>query len=166
MGGDEPEVNTHGTITHGICQECRFNIKAQRGVLLQEYLDHLDVPVLLVDSDVKIIGANNSACELLGKDITDMEGCRGGDVFECEYARLPRGCGNTIHCSGCAVRRTVTDTHLTGKLHRRVPAYLNMKKLKETHRFDLFITTEKVDDAVLLRIDGFSAAETGHSVTL
>ena len=82
-----------------------------------------------------------------------LRGLRAGDVFECANARLPGGCGRTIHCSGCTLRRTVTDTFTTGRSHVRVPAYLRRRRDEDAGAVSLLITTEKVGGVVLLRVD-------------
>jgi PAS domain-containing protein len=146
-------------ISHGICDDCISNIKAQMGVPLNEFLDGLKAPIFLVDSDVVVIAANTAARGLLGKDPDRIEGLRGGDVFECAYARLPGGCGKTVHCSGCAIRRSVTETYRTGDSHLRTPAYLNRHELDRTRRLDMMISTERVGDIVLLRIDRINFPE-------
>jgi hypothetical protein len=151
--GESSSSEEQQVITHGICDECALNLRAQMGIPLQEYLDGLKAPVLLVDSDVKVLTANAAVRGLIGKELDYIEGFKGGDVFECAFARLPGGCGKTVHCSGCAIRRTVMDTFRTGESHVRTPAYLNQQVLSETRCLDLSITTEKVGDVVLLRID-------------
>jgi hypothetical protein len=99
---------------------------------------------------------------MLGKGSPEIEGHKGGDVFECAYARLPEGCGNTIHCSGCTIRRTVMETHKTGKSSLRVPATLNRNDPEDPDKITLLISTEKIADVVLLRID---AVDTNNGVT-
>ena len=61
-----------------------------------------------------------------------------------------------MHCSGCAVRLTVTDTMRTGRSHKEVPAYVNQKD----RRLSLRISTEKAGECVLLRIDRLDATDT------
>jgi len=74
-------------------------------------------------------------------------------VFECANAKLPEGCGNTIHCSGCTIRRNVMDTQETGRRHFRVPAYLNQGNPESYQQIRFLISTEKVEGIVLLRIE-------------
>jgi hypothetical protein len=148
--GETSDGRDSQVITHGICDECALNFKAQSGVSLHEFLECLKVPIFLVDSDVLVLSVNAAAHGLLRKDIDKIEGFRSGDVFECEYARLPGGCGNTVHCSGCAIRGTVTDTYRTGESHRSVRAYL--KQINQG--LDVTVSTEKIGDVVLLRVDG------------
>ena len=144
-------------ITHGICKNCRDNILFQLGVELGSFLDSLDAPVVLVDGGGTIVTANNPARMLLCKELPEIEGYRGGEVFECAYARLPEGCGNTTHCSGCAIRRTVMQTHGTGRTFMRVPATLNQNTPEEPQKVNLLISTERLADLVLLRIDKLEA---------
>ena len=149
----------NGPVTHGICDGCASNLAAQSGVPLQEFLDGLGTPVLLVDSEGTIVTANTAVRAMLGKALDLIEGFKGGDVFECAFARLPEGCGNTVHCSGCMIRRTVMDTHHTGENHLLAPAYLNQQTSAGIRVLDLSITTEKAGDIVFLRIDGMAMRE-------
>ncbi len=145
-------------ITSTICPDCVDNLDFQVGTSRQRLLDSLPLPVLVVDSTGAALAANAAARALVGKAIDHIVGHLGGDIFECEYARLPRGCGQTIHCSGCAVRRSVMTTFTTGKPCRRVPAQLRPYPKDAEHRqIDLLISTEKVGDTVWLQIDEVSA---------
>lgn len=72
-----------------------------------------------------------------------------GEVVECENSRLPGGCGKTVHCSGCVLRRTVTDTYNTGRQSSMVPAKLT------TERGDVsyMVSAMKVGDCVVVKLD-------------
>ena len=140
-------------ITHGLCQKCRIHLLAQVGIKLNAFLDELDTPVILVDSDVTVKMANKQARSIIQKNITQIEGFRGGDVFECKYATLPGGCGQTVHCSGCAIRNAVTETYNTGKSLLHTPAYLKKDSPEDELEVRFLISTEKLGDFVLLRID-------------
>jgi hypothetical protein len=118
-----------------------------------DFLDGLDAPVLVVSSDVIVDYANKHTQDFLQKEMTYIEGFRGGDVFECAYAKLPEGCGKTIHCVACTIRNTITDTFKTGNSHLLTPAYLTQGKPDDTQEIKLLISTEKLADVVLLRID-------------
>jgi hypothetical protein len=111
----------------------------------------------MVNGSGTVVSANNKARKMLRKDLSEIEGYSGGDVFECEYARLPEGCGNTTHCSGCTIRRTVMQTYGTGKGFQRVQATLNQYTPEDPEEMDLLISTEKLSDVVLLRIDKIEA---------
>jgi len=148
-----PGATAQRTITGSVCEECLDHLGAQSGVPLRDFLDGLGVPVLAVDGDVVVKMANKPLLSLLGKGLSQVRGQRGGDVFECAYARLPGGCGKTVHCSGCAIRRAVTETFVTGRSLQQVPAYLNRDMVTQFLQLGMLISTEKVWGMVLLRVD-------------
>ena len=167
MGTVDSGIHSEAVITHGVCRDCvnKFfgvEVFAERGVGLEVFLDSLAAPVVVVDSTVTVKTANRQARVLLQKDLPAIEGYQGGNVFECAHARLPGGCGNTIHCSGCAVRGTVTDTFQSGRSHLKVPAYLKSGTPDDCQEVHLLISTEKVGEVVLLRIDEVGANEAAH----
>ena len=157
----ESSLPSDNVITHGICDDCKSNIRFQTGANLQSFLDSLKVPILVVDSEGVVKTANMKAQSVLGKDDVGIDGYRSGDVFECANARLPGGCGHTMHCSGCTIRRTVMETHSTGKAFFKVPAYLNKRtpEALEPETICFLISTKKVGDMVLLRIDEVGVGE-------
>ena len=147
--------NVHGEhiISHGLCEDCSHHLHSQMGLPLLEYLDGLSAPVVVVDADGTVKAANRQLRELVRRDLSSIERKKGGDVFECEYARLPEGCGQTIHCSGCTIRRTVTETLDTGLSQVCVPACLQQGRPGHSRRVELLISTERAGSHVLLRID-------------
>ncbi|MBI5557758.1 MAG: PAS domain-containing protein [Deltaproteobacteria bacterium] len=155
------EIEPHGSpsaengtpVTHGICPACLRKVLQHEARSLRDFLDRFPQPVLVVDSDVKVITANQAGLAALGKKSKEIEGELGGDVFGCDYARLPQGCGKTIHCKSCVIRNTVTDTLRTGRSHIRVPAYPELHFLTGEKKIRFLISTEKVGDTVFLRID-------------
>ena len=153
LGTIDSHADSGNVITHGICESCKNNALFQLGVDLRVFLNSLEQPVVMVNQNAAVISVNDEASKLLHKELKDIEGYQGGDVFECAYARLPEGCGNTIHCSGCTIRRTVMKTFETGKSFYRVPATLNRENPENPQKFILLISTEKLNDMVLLRID-------------
>ena len=157
MQGGSSQAGTENMITHGICKSCRNNVLFQLGVELELFLDSLEAPVVMVNRSGTVVTANDKARKMFRKDLSEIEGYRGGEVFECAYARMPEGCGNTTHCSGCTIRRTVMQTYGTGKGFLRVQATLNQYTPKEPEEMDLLISTEKLSDVVLLRIDKIEA---------
>jgi len=148
-----PDVVARRAVTGGVCDECFRHLEARSGMPLLDFLNGLDVPVLATDGDAVAQLANRPLLELLGKGPSQVRGRRGGDVFECAYAHLPEGCGQTVHCSGCAIRRAVTETFITGKSLHEVPAYLNRDMATQFLQLGLLISTEKAWGMVLLRID-------------
>ena len=120
---------------------------------LLEYLDGLGIPIVVVDGEGTVQTANEQARALLQKDPHEIEGFKGGDVFECAYASLPEGCGHTVHCSGCTIRQTVMTAFRTGQSCLRTPAYLSRETPDGIQQIELLISTERVEGVVLLRID-------------
>ena len=141
-------------ITRGFCAACREYFSSPRGRMsLPQYLDEIGVPVLVMDDDVRVLGFNEPARALLGHRLEGCVGRYGGDVLECAYARLPGGCGNTEHCKACTIRRAVTTTHATGDSRQNIPAYQDIVTPGGTREVRFLISTEKVGNFVLLRID-------------
>lgn len=146
-------------ITHGICEDCLSNIEFQDGVKLSRFLDSLKLPVIVCDRKDHVQSLNAAAAAALGIDRGEFVGNTPGLVFECEYARFPEGCGRTVHCSGCAIRMAIQRTGETGQTVFRQPATLT----KNDREISLLITTEKLGDLVLLRLDEIAPAAGGEA---
>jgi hypothetical protein len=58
-----------------------------------------------------------------------------------------------VHCNGCAIRYSVEATYHSGAACTDVPAYLDRRTPEGTARTWYLISTEKVADRVLLRIE-------------
>ncbi len=140
-------------ITHGICETCAGNLLAQMGRPLWDFLDNLEVPILLMEPGPLVCSANKHAQKLLNKQLPEIEGRRGGEVIECAHAKRPEGCGNTVHCKSCTIRITVLETFATGKSFVRVPAYPDIQTVSGVKTMRYLISTEKAGDFVLLRIE-------------
>lgn len=146
----------HGHIFTGttLCENCREELKGKSAISeITQFLDSLVQPVLAVDSEGRIGTANRSARRLLGKELEDISHELGGVVFECAYAKLPDGCGQTVHCNGCAIRRAVNLTMTTGTTLRSVPAPFSGGDPYNPEPLLFRITTEKVGNTVLLQIE-------------
>ncbi len=62
------------------------------------FLDTFDAPLLLMQPEPRRVRtANRSACCLFRKELSQVEGLRGGEVFDCEHAFTERGCGLDEH---------------------------------------------------------------------
>lgn len=140
-------------ITHGICQNCQEYFFEDEEKTLDKFLNRLEAPVLMVDEEGLVVLANDQALAMLGKPLAAVKGFKGGDVMECAYARLPEGCGHTVHCAACTIRVNVMETMATGQSLRHVPAYLNRLDNHRVHKIKFLISTEKLGNVVLLRID-------------
>lgn len=140
-------------VTHTMCPECLDHFGRQaEGWSLGELLDQFDVPVLAVDCDGRAIAANQATADMVGKSRRELFGLLGGDLMECAYARLPGGCGKTIHCKACAIRNAVEKTMETGSPQMSVPAYLN----QADGRVNMRISTSRIPTGVVLIIEELS----------
>ena len=149
------EVPGEGPTSHGICEACAKILLQCDGIPLQSFIEEIAVPILLVDGDVRVKALNQAARDILGKPADHAVGKVGGSVFNCGFSRLPGGCGQTIHCSGCAIRNAVIRTYETGEPQIDVPATLT-RPADSAVEAPLHITTFKAGDVVALRIEGLN----------
>jgi hypothetical protein len=136
-----------------ICDGCAAVLSAADRVSLGDFLEKLDAPVLVVTGDCVATLANTRACVFLGKAAEKLVGRRAGDVVECAHASEPGGCGQTVHCKGCALRRSVEHTHATGESLRGIHAYQEIRTPHGIRTAWFELTTERIGELVLLRID-------------
>jgi PAS domain-containing protein len=153
MGEPEAGAETDAPITQGICHKCARLLCTGTGTPLQQFLDALPLPIIVIDSNVVLRAGNKQASAFLGKELPQIEGLLGGQVFECEYSRLPEGCGKTIHCSGCTFRRAATETYTTGRSKWRLPVAITRRTASGAETVSLLISTQKVGEVVFVRID-------------
>ncbi len=145
VGSDSPSEPT----THGICPDCKSTFALQEGVSLQEYIDNLPYPVVVIDEDMQVLLGNTTASQILDLTSRAVAGQSFGEIFECLHSRLPEGCGQTACCSGCAIRHAVKHTFQTGEAQVQVPATLKENESKAS----LLVTTRSAGAIVILRID-------------
>jgi len=142
-----------GTTSHGLCRECSLALAWQdEGTTLQRHIDSIPTPILLIDSENKILAANARASEILGRR-SDSADLTFGPVFDCVYSGYPEGCGRTIHCVGCVIRKSVAATFNTGQPQVSVPATLSVNSPDKPSAVTFTITTIRTGEFVTLRID-------------
>ena len=142
-------------VSHGMCPGCADHFeRLWRGMSLHEYLDELPQPVLVVNGEGRIVAVNQQLASLFGKDRAEMRGLLGGEALACVHSRLPEGCGKTIHCRECTIRRAVTQVAETGRPLERIPAYLKTAR----GRIDLRITVKANDGLVKVLVDELKPA--------
>ena len=137
----------------GACDACAESLLAEEGRSLEAFVEDLPQPVLIVSGDVVAQAANRRARAFVGKEPPEIVGRRGGDVIECAHAGLPGGCGHTVHCQGCALRRSVEHTHTTGEPLTDVIAYQNLVSRQGIRRLWFRLATQRAGEVVLVRID-------------
>lgn len=138
------------SVSHSICSEC-FNYFEEQinGLSFERYLDKFEAPIMIVDADGRILASNKMAEKMTGKSQREVFGLLGGEAMECAYARLPEGCGKTVHCETCTIRRIVMKAMDSGEpqLHVHVT-------LKQADReIKMIISTEKIDELVRIVIE-------------
>jgi hypothetical protein len=119
---DDPTAS-NGPISHGLCSSCAERLFAEMGTPLEQYLDQWKEPILILDNHGRVRGGNQAAKKLPGFAVSPDTALLPGDVIECPYAELPEGCGKTVHCVGCAIRRAITEAQKTGHPVQRLPAH-------------------------------------------
>ena len=158
LGSLEAQGNDEELISHGVCRECFPRLLAGSGQQFEELLNSLPAPVFVVGHDGSIVTANARGQKIVANQLGEIKGSLGGEVFCCKYSELPGGCGQTIHCRSCTIRITVTSTFEDGKPRIRVPAYMDLGDITGLKTIRFLISTEKVDNIVLLRIDDVQPA--------
>lgn len=152
-GNDFASEPGDDVIAHGVCPACYHAVIVRRKLDLAELLDQIDVPVIAFDANVTALLANRAAEKVVGQKVDLIKGRLAGNVFECIHASTPEGCGRTIHCSGCTIRRTVTATHQDGQPRRNVEAEQIVEHAGKRQLVRYRLSTEKVHDSVLLMIE-------------
>ena len=147
--GEKEPINDD-SVSHGMCQECYDYYKEQvNGLPLDQFLDRFEVPLLVVDKNVRIVAANKMFEKMTGRSHRDIFGLLGGEVMECVYARLPEGCGRTAHCLACSIRNTVMATMESEEPQMQVPVKLR----RESKEIEMVISAEKIGSFVRIIIE-------------
>jgi transcriptional regulator of aromatic amino acid metabolism len=145
-------VNTseESNITEGICTACSGKLSGN------ELLDAIDTPVLLMQGNPRqVISANTKALRLFNKELQDIEGHRGGEVFNCVHSFTEAGCGKDVNCENCKIKNTIVDTFTMNQPHSGVSAPLQIRKPGGTTTCLLQVSTQKIGDLALVRVDRF-----------
>jgi uncharacterized metal-binding protein len=125
----------------------------------REWIEAIDAPILLMQGNPRqVVTANRRALQLFEKELHEVEGCRGGQVFDCIHAFTEDGCGKDRNCEGCKIRDAIIDTFTTGNPHSGVSTSLEIKRADGTMTYSLQVSTEKVADLALVRIERFDKA--------
>ncbi len=136
--------------SHSICPACFDHYAAQwDGLRLGEFLDRFELPVVALDMDVRVTAINKALARRRGIHSREAAGLMGGELFECDHARRPEGCGRSVHCKGCAVRNVVVETISTGEPQSLVPASL----LTDGERVDLHLSSYQREGTIFLIIE-------------
>ncbi len=146
------ESNVHGA-SDGVCRNCLPKLVKDLGQPLWEFIDELSTPILLVREDMRIIAANAAARKRSPERLDELTGLLCGEVIGCVHSREEGGCGKTVHCLSCAIKKCVTYTSVTGESCFDVSAYPDVGLLSGDADVCFRISTGKMRDCVLLRIE-------------
>ena len=143
-------------VTSGICPDCIESIFGKQNSSITAFINSIDAPILLMQPDPRQVHtANKKACELFEKDLSQIEGHRGGQVFDCVHAFTEMGCGKDENCEDCKIKNSIVDTFTSGKSYDGVSTVLEIKKNNSKKPYVLKVSTEKVGDLALIRIDKY-----------
>ncbi len=157
-------VTMDGQVSHGICPDCHSAFLSDKPQTLKGFLDQLETPVLVVEDSSRILFANNPAVHLFDKTSEEIHGELGGDLMECENSRKPGGCGNTLHCKACAIRRSVKYSSSTGEALYNVPVRVAVEPSRGVQNIRSRISTiprknEKGESVVFLTIRDYERVD-------
>jgi len=139
-----------------MCQSCADHYeKLWKGMPLSDYLDTLPQPVIVVNGDGCVVAANQKLASVFGRDKVELRGLAGGEAMACVHSLLPEGCGKTVHCRECTIRRAVQKVAKTGRALDKVPAYLETKN----GRVSLRISVKAKDGLVRVTVEEMKPAE-------
>lgn len=143
-----------GSVSGGLCAACARQVSepAERGA----FLESLTAPVLLMQGNPRqVVTANRRALALFGKELRQVEDHRGGQVFDCVHSFTAAGCGKDVNCERCKIKDAIVDTFVTDAAHDGVATELSIRKTGGTRPFRIQVTTEKLGEFALVRVERF-----------
>lgn len=156
MGEVQSTIHDGHSVTHGICETCLNMLYSENQIDFIPFLNTINAPVVLIDENNNFRSANTYALSILNKRHVELEGKRTGDVFTCENAGLPGGCGHTKKCGGCQMLGLIKKTFESETSFNNVAVRLNRNDHGMPEELNLQLSTEKVNDLVLMRIDQYN----------
>jgi hypothetical protein len=139
-------------VSHGICPQCAEKMLRDLPTTAKNFLDSFEQPVMLVDNVNNVLITNRAAKLMVSADFDFSDHARCGKFLGCVHADLPGGCGATVHCESCVIRRCILHTDKTG-LPCQMEACEDYRFFSGERKASLVVTTEKVGDRILLKID-------------
>lgn len=155
-----PEESAGFIVSGGSCPSCSdILFKSLDKVKIREAIEPIDEPVLVLQADPRLVfTANSKATGVFNKQLSRMEGFRGGQVFDCTQSFTEAGCGKDISCENCKIKQMIVDTLSTGNSFKSDKIPLDVKRGDIIIPFVLQISTEKTGDLALVRIDTYEPA--------
>lgn len=86
------------------------HIKTIRSII-GPMIDAMPHPLFLVDKNVSIMGLNKASLNLVGSKPEYILRKPAGEVLHCLHSGESRlGCGHTLYCKDCTIRKAVSET--------------------------------------------------------
>lgn len=83
------------------------------------------VIMILIDEQTRVLRMNRFGLESKGLDSENLHCLKPGDVLRCARSdKNPHGCGTGEECKTCIIRKTITETFLTGREFYKTEAEL------------------------------------------
>lgn len=122
----------------------------------REVLETIGAPALLMQGNPRqVVTANQEALDLFGKELRQVEGRRGGEVFDCVHSLTIAGCGKDANCEPCRIRQAIVRTFETGEASRVAAVTLPVRKAGRDETRTLQVSAEKVGELALVRIERY-----------
>ena len=108
-----------------LCADCAaYERRLRARIPGREGLEKTSQPLLVTTCDGHVVAANAAFTAFAGHAVPELDGWLTGDALGCVRARLPGGCGRTMHCHACTIRRMIAEVGRTRLARWRVPAYI------------------------------------------
>lgn len=116
---------------------------------------HPSPTILLNAAGCLVVTANKKACELFGKDLAQIVGQKGGQVFDCLHAAAEGGCDKDPNCTDCMISKAIQETSRLGIPHDDVKATIEVKRDGNIAPYCMQLSTRKIEDFILITIHQF-----------
>jgi hypothetical protein len=156
MGDQAPPGDLR--VSHSVCQCCWDTLVLPETLNLRMPWPQVQGSVLVVNQDLRIVGANREAQQLVGRVPRDL-GLLPGDYLGCRNALEPGGCGKTDPCGICSVR-TAVQAAIGGVTCSHLPVSLR----QDDHYLKLTISTETGNGLVRVTIHNALVEEAGAEI--
>ena len=141
-------------LSYGTCPECMGTLLGPSRIILTEFLNTIELPILVVDEHNGIRQTNRAAERMLAKNARQVQGKRFGVVIECTNAEVMGECGLSPYCAGCAFRRCLYDTYLDGKPRHGEYSQHKVRTANGPMVRRFRYSTTKAGNSVVVAIDG------------
>ncbi|MBI2847072.1 MAG: PAS domain S-box protein [Chloroflexi bacterium] len=109
---------------------------------LSAILSSIPVLTLVVDADLRLLGANSAAVRFAGRSPEELISLPAGNALSClNSVAGPRGCGSSPACQICKARLAMLDTLKTGNSHYNVEWQLSFLREGKQQEVVLLLST-------------------------